>query len=65
MSQLEKMYDLEFIRIEKKIKKICNLNTYLINEPEIKEIIKVWVKDIVDIRSDILAEQKSKEHFRK
>ncbi len=64
MSTIEKLYDLEFKVIEKKINKICNLNTYLKDEPEIREIIKVWAKDVAVLKADIQAEQKAKEHFR-
>lgn len=64
-SKLEKLYDLEIKVIEEKINKICNLNTYLLDEPEIREIIKVWAKDVAVLKSDIEAEQIAKEHFRK
>lgn len=64
-SKVEKLYDLEIKVIEEKINKICNLNTYLLYEPEIREIIKVWAKDVAVLKSDIEAEQIAKEHFRK
>ncbi len=65
MIKIKEQYDIEFAKIEKRIKKICNLNTYLRDEPEIVEIMKCWAMDIASLKLDIEAEQIAKEHFRK
>ena len=65
MSKIQEQYDIEFSKIEKRVKKICNLNKYLRDEPEIVEIMKCWAMDIAILKLDIEAEQIAKEHFRK
>lgn len=65
MSKIQEQYDIEFVKIEKRVKKICNLNTSLRDEPEIVEMMKCWAMDIASLKLDIEAEQIEKEHFRK